>query len=145
MITQGKHKATVEAYAVTTTSKGDPSVEVRFKLGEDSIVWRGYFTEKTIERTLETLAYLGMTTSDLDALGDPNSGALEIGKEAQLTIEPEEYNGKTRMRVKWVNPVKEFANTMGKSEASAALSMHKGRMEAVFAKLGVKPAPKPVF
>lgn len=58
---------------------------------------RLFFTEKTIERTLESLEYCGWngySIAELDGLGS---------KEVEIVLDYEEYEGKQYLRVKWIN------------------------------------------
>lgn len=69
--------------------------------------WYGFFTEKTYARTLEALEYFGWTGDDL-AVFDPayveqhGLSGLDTN-EVALVVEQEEYDGKTRAKIQWVN------------------------------------------
>lgn len=86
------------------TEKGNKYVSVSFEIldGEDAgqkISWFGYFsTEKNAKRTIESLRYCGFKGSDLSTVGDQ---ALE--QRVSLTVEHDEYDGKVRAKVAWVN------------------------------------------
>lgn len=79
-----------------------PFVAVSFKVkdtdGQEKFVsWRGFFTEKTTERTIESLRYLGFEGDDLSNLTGLDKNEVE------LVVEDEEYEGKIYPRVQWVN------------------------------------------
>lgn len=83
--------------------QGTPCVRVTFQLsdGGAAIDWVGWLTEKTKDRTVESLEYMGFDGTDLSTV---------TKNEVQLVIEPEEYENdkgekKTAMRVKWVNRI----------------------------------------
>jgi hypothetical protein len=65
-------------------------------LGE-TITYYGYFTEKTQERTIESLRLLGWSSDDLFDLS--GIGSTEV----RVVIEEEDYNGKLQLKVKWIN------------------------------------------
>jgi hypothetical protein len=82
---------------------GTPRVEVAFNFldeHEDGIVYMGYLTPKTLERTvkdLRTMGWKGNNPKDLKGI-DTN--------EVELIVDNEEYKGKMYPKVKWVNSVK---------------------------------------
>ena len=95
-------------------TKGTPGVAVQFEFDRgdgklERIVWNGWLTEKTMERTLESLAIAGY---------DENKGNLPDGSipqdyfdhkaEVELVLDHEDYvakdgSNKTALKVKWVN------------------------------------------
>lgn len=97
----GVHKARAAEFAYGK-SGGKECIAVRFEFvggphDGKSIQWFGYFTEKTEERTLESLRHAGWVGADivnLDGLGTT---------EVELVIGDEEYEGKVRSKVQWVN------------------------------------------
>lgn len=103
MIPAGKHpaRAISHEYGITP-NKGTKFVRVQFELlsGEHSgqvVSWDGWFTEKTLERTMDSLENCGW---DGVSLSNPQG----IGsKDCVVDIEHEEHEGKTYARVKWVN------------------------------------------
>ena len=101
MIEAGTYEARPITAALGQTKGDKPCVGVEFELDTGAhISWFGYFTEKTTERTIESLRFCGWTGQDLDDL-------REIGSKdkltVQLVIEHEEYDGKTTAKVQWVN------------------------------------------
>jgi hypothetical protein len=83
--------------------KGTPQVAVVFEIlrGPDAgqkVTWMGYFTDKSTERTLKALRICGFTGDDLDTFADQRPT-----NEVQLILENETYDGKTRVKVAWVN------------------------------------------
>lgn len=103
MISEGRHKARGIEAALGLTSKGSEQVAVLLEVtaGEhagETITWYGYFTDKTYERTLESLRYLGWSTDDLADLAgiDQNEVSIQVEHE-------EDESGKLHARVRWVN------------------------------------------
>lgn len=85
------------------TKNGNPQVVVNFEIleGEQKgrrISWFGYFTDKTTQRTVESLRYCGFTGNDLAA-----ATYMPLDQEVQIVIDHEEYNGKWSAKVQWVN------------------------------------------
>lgn len=118
------------------TKAGKPQVAITFEIleGEDSgrnITWYGYFTEATKERTIESLRYCGWKGDDLSDLSSINGEA-----EVSLVIEHDEYEGKTRAKVQWVNSGggARLAKPMNQDDAKAFAAKMKGIVAAVDAK-----------
>lgn len=81
--------------------KGTPCVRVTFQLADGGgvIDWKGWLTEKTRDRTVESLEYMGFDGTDLTTV---------TKNDVQLVIEHETYKNdkgeeKVAPRVQWVN------------------------------------------
>ncbi len=104
MISIGKHKARATEHQFGRFETGTRCVRIQFELTDGEfkghrISWDGWFTDKTVERTLEALEYCGWdgaSLAKLSGLGD---------REVELDIEHEENQetGRVYPRVKWVN------------------------------------------
>jgi hypothetical protein len=83
----------------STTGKSDQvSVRVQLLEGTDSgqvIVWRGFLSDKAIERTLEALENMGWDGERDDSV---TSGSTFVS-----VVQHEEYEGKTRARIAFIN------------------------------------------
>lgn len=97
-------------YGVTETKDGAPAVFVSFDVdmkddGVNNMTWRGSLKEgKGREITLKALLALGFRGRDVSELIDgPDSNMIDVGREAKLVCENEEYEGKTYCKIKWVN------------------------------------------
>ena len=105
MISIGTWKARALEGALGEPSKedGNPVVAVGFQIleGPDTgshITWYGYLTEKTFERTIESLRYCGWQGDMLDNL----HGITD--NDVYLVVEHEpDQQGELRARVRWVN------------------------------------------
>lgn len=102
-------KRTVRAKAVHGelgfSRNGNEEVAVQFEIlsGETSgnmITWWGYFTEKSADRTLQSLMNAGWDGSDITDLNGLGS------KEVELELVIDTYGGKQREKVAWVNKPK---------------------------------------
>ena len=87
---------------------GTPQVEVRFEVvdGEEKgaqIIWYGYLTDAAYERTIEALRHTGWTGGpDSNDVCDHDGCGSQLCK---IVVEEEDYNGKVRLRVRWVNGI----------------------------------------
>lgn len=95
---------TFEAYAVdfeyTTSSNNNVQVGVRLHVPSESeyIRWYGTFTDKAREYTLAALAAMGWDGQNLDTLDG-------LGVACEIVVAEETYQGVTRTKVKYVNPI----------------------------------------
>lgn len=100
--------ATVVNYGIPETDKEHLQVLVEFAAAEVDgqppvqKFWYGSLHPNARKYTLEGLFACGMKGNDPTILLEP--GALEIGRTVEIVVGPDTYNGKTRERVKWVNP-----------------------------------------
>lgn len=140
---QRKYAARAKEWALGETAKGGEEVVVHFEIltpdaEMSAINWYGYFTDKTWERTIESLRICGWTGADLQSLDGLNANEVE------LVIEDEEYEGKMRARVRWVNRpggLSLKAPLSGDRAKSFAASM-RDRIKALDATSPQRPAPR---
>jgi hypothetical protein len=137
----GTHRARAQEWALGVSSTGKEQVAVMFQLvggAHDGkhITWFGYFTDSTVDRTLESMRHCGWDSdsiADLDSLG---------ANEVELVIEDETYEGKTRSKVKWVNRVSrlQMKEQMNVSQVQAFAARLRGKTVASKQKYGAQPA-----
>ena len=103
MISEGKHRAVAVASDIQfgKTGTGTNQIAVPFAIedGPDAgsvITYFGFFSEAARDRTIESLRRCGWTGDDLRDLGPMN-------RPVEIVVEHDEYNGKVRPKVKWVN------------------------------------------
>jgi hypothetical protein len=103
-INPGNYRATALDAQLGVTQTGKEFIAVNFRLidaPEVTLQYRGYFTEKTADRTIESLRYCGWTGSDIDTVSFPG------GNEVMLDVKDETYEKdgvmKTHSKVAWVN------------------------------------------
>lgn len=130
---RGKHKARVLDWEFRRSAKGTSYIDVRFELPSRHIVyWMGFFTDKTLDRTVESLRYCGWTGDDIDRMADDGMGSLE----PEVVVEHEEYEGKVRARVQWVNngdPSVASKGAMDADDRRAFAAEMKSRIRAISA------------
>ena len=118
--------------ALGLTNTGKDQIALLFKLleGPDEnrmIPWYGFFTEKTTERTLETLELCGWEGDDLSDLTGIDRN------EVYLVIEHEQdQQGEVRARVRWVNGAGGIAmqNRMDPAQAASFAQRMRGTVLA---------------
>jgi hypothetical protein len=101
MIPEGTYVAIARTHQWGETKAGTRQIALEFEIVEGdfanrTVPWFGYFSDKTWERTCESLRYCGWKGDDLADLG-----ALDY--QVQIVVEHNEYDGKCFPRVAWVN------------------------------------------
>lgn len=104
-IQPGTHLVHVKSHVLAKTSTGKEQLAVTFEdENGDLITWYGYFTDQAIQRTTESLKILGWKPEEHDyRVASLHGTDLLVGAEAEIVVENEEYDGKTRPKVRWVN------------------------------------------
>lgn len=105
MLAEGKYTATVSEHSQVTLHEktGNEEIRVLCEIVDEGDAkgalrtWRGYFTEGTAERTVESLRYMGWKGDDITNI------VLEKGVKFQIVIKHEEYEGKIQEKVAWIN------------------------------------------
>jgi hypothetical protein len=133
-ITNGTYKAKATGQVVlgTSSQKGTPFIEFYFAIigGEHegkTVRWTSYFSEKTSERTIQSLQYCGWQGEDLAEFADGGLHGLDTN-EVAVVVELEEYDDrqtgekKTAAKVQWVNKAVGYLNTANAMNQEAALS-----------------------
>jgi len=82
------------------------------EVGEEELVWYATVTDKTRERTIESLKHFGLRAAvarqfvENAEAGEYGKAPLAAGfgsKVASLTLEIDEYQGKKKTKIQWVN------------------------------------------
>ncbi len=149
MIAEGTYRArAVPASVQWGVSKNDnEQVAVQFAFIDaddndtgDALTWVGFFTEKTSQRTLESLRYAGWMGNDITDLKGLGSVPVEV------VVKHEQYEGETQVRIAWINRpgggAFKFEKPMddtGKRKLAARLKA----MAASVPTVGAAPAKKP--
>jgi hypothetical protein len=94
------------------------------------VPWFGYFTDKSWERTIQSLRYMGFKGNDLSTLD-----AQTLDQIVSLSVEESEWDGKTHMRVSWVNELGgggvKLANPMAANDLRHFAAQMKGRVGGI--------------
>jgi hypothetical protein len=145
MIGNGKYKARATTGALGKADTGSYQVLVDFEITDGDhkgshLAWFGYFTEKTQDRTIESLRHCGWVGDDLDNLTGINTN------EVQIVVELEEHDGKTRPKIQWVNALgsgMKLKNPLSVADAKSFAQRMKGAVIAQRAKAGAAPNGRP--
>jgi len=137
-------KARAVEAALGMTSKGGEQIAISFQLLEgpnegSRVTWYGFFTEKTLARTFETLEHCGWEGDDLS-----NLDGIERN-DVYLVIEHEQdQDGQPRARVRWVNAVGGIAmqHRMAPAQATSFAQRMRGQVLAHRQAKGQPPAPR---
>ena len=125
MIEPGTYKAKLIDYGITESSNGKPTVVLKFinENGDEISHWM-YLTEKAQPYTAKTLMVFGYNGEDLTQLAaGTEGGLLDTTKEVEIVMENEEWEGKTRCKVKWINePGGGGFKKLAKAEATKLLA-----------------------
>lgn len=120
-------------------NKGSEYIRVYFatETGE-SISWDGYFSEKAVERTIESLRLCGCGFPSDDITNLEGLGSRQV----EIVVENEEYQGKLYPRVRWVNEpgAVGIAKPLEEPAKKALRAKTKGLVAASRVAAGVKPA-----
>lgn len=110
---------------------------------EKFMQWRGFFTEKTAERTIESLRAMGFEGDDISTLAERGGGLDK--NEVELVVEDEEYEGKTYARVQFINKPRGAAvkTPLVGDKAKAFAASLKAKFHAHDAAAGKRVSTKP--
>lgn len=128
----GDYRAKAIEAVLGRSSKGTEQVAVRFALldfPQQTITWYGFFSDAAFEITMRGLRAAGFTG---DNLADLSSLREDVSPEVVLVVEHDEYQGKVRARVKFINGLGGMAvkDALDDVEAKAFAQRMKGRVLA---------------
>jgi hypothetical protein len=100
-----RYPATVMSACLTESAqKGTPGISVVFETEEGTIEHIIWLTPSTVKRVEKDLGTLGADKSKLSSWTYlENLGLVIQGHECDITTFEEEYNGKKRIKVQWIN------------------------------------------
>jgi hypothetical protein len=106
MIRAGTYKARAKEWAFGLSQTGKEQIAITFDILDEeergeTITWYGYFSDAALNRTVEALHYCGWDGDNLEQIGHLKD------HEVQLVVEDEEYEGKVRTKVRWVNAIRD--------------------------------------
>lgn len=151
MIAEGNYKARAIASDIgVSQQKATPFIKVTFLLdGGEEIDWYGYASasdkaQEMLVKNLRTMGYQGNDPEELKGLDQEQVGAF-LPAQVSLKIEHEEYQGRVRPRVRYVNPASRPL-PVGSSifgDMKAAFLAHPAAPAGPPAKAAPKPRPEP--
>lgn len=127
-LTEGTYVAVARSFDFGVTDNDNNFIKVGFEIIEGEykgqfISWFGYFTKETAKRTVESLRYCGWS-GDKISEEMPGMGTQKV----RIVVGEDEYDGKKRLRVNWVNkigapkPLRNRLDTSGLGALNAGLS-----------------------
>jgi hypothetical protein len=138
--------ATVSTAEFGESTNGTPFLRLDLNTTEgESISGWLYLSEKALPNSVRTLTDAFGFNNDFETVIDQVTG-----KECSITCEAEEYQGKERMRVKWINAPRQTKPIDNQNDFLKALSVKAARLPKPAPKAGapvkapVKPAAAPV-
>lgn len=152
-ITNGKYKARANGEVVLGKSaeKKTPFIELYFVIteGENAggeVRWTGYFSEKTAERTIQSLQHCGWQGEDPSEFADGDLHGLDAN-EVEIVVELEEYEKdgerRTAPRVQWVNRLGGYLNVQNAMSKDEAKSFGESMRGLVLKMKKKAPPPNP--
>ena len=108
MLNEGTYKAKPISHDMSYTKAGDEMIGVALEITAPEscqgqfITWYGTFGEKALRFTKEALRNMGFVGNNL--------AEMQLDQEVQITVEHDEWDGKTRAKVRWVNSLNGRAN-----------------------------------
>jgi hypothetical protein len=135
----GKHTAIVTAPAngwFCESSKGTAGLRIPLEIisgpcqGE-LCEYVGWLSHAALPGTVKTLVEAFGWDRNLDALGKLLDSGPFVGKECEITVEDEEYNGKMYPKIKWLNRVGGGARMLAKDGIAALVAKLSAEVLAV--------------
>lgn len=108
------------------------------------IDWNGWLSDSAFDNTVKTLNETFGFSGNFGEIAEMPD--IFAGQQCSITTENEEYQGKVRLKVKWLNPVGGGpAPTLKPDEAKGLAARLSSRATALLKSAGAKPAttPKP--
>lgn len=139
MLPVGKYLAKAMQAELGFADTGTEVVAVQFEVTEGEnkgarLTWRGYFTEKTARRAIESLKYCGWG-GDWDTWEGLGSQIVQLDVQEDRDIKSGEVRG---TRVAWVNPARvPMKNSMDPSQRTTFAARMKGIVTEVMGAGGV--------
>lgn len=137
---QTKKRARAINAAVGKASTGTPQIAIEFELLDEAggITYYGPLSDAAFPYTMKAIRTAGFEGDDLS---DLSSLTAEDAPEVVLVIGPEEYNGKTTLKVKFINSAGGLAlkDALQGDELSAFARKMKGKIAAYDRSAGAPP------
>jgi hypothetical protein len=146
VIPAGKYIGTPVSAALGLTSSGKEQIAIQFEFLDpagERLTWYGFFTDAAFDRTIESLRACGWTGSSLDEFAGEKLPA-GVDHQVELVVQHEEYQGKTQVRIAFVNSIGAglaLKSAMSHDQARSFAAKMKGRIAALSG--GVPPAARP--
>ena len=145
----GTYRARALSGALGYAGNGTEQVGIDFQIIEgpsegQHITWYGFFTDKTTDRTIESLRICGWEGDDLFDLTGIEKNEVDLVIEAEDYADKKTGELKTRSRVRWINRPSglQMRDAMDSTQAREFAAKMRGRVVALRG-AGQAPAPAP--
>ena len=153
----GKHNCRVAAPLngwFCESKTGTPGLRLQLEVASGeckgtNVEYIAWLSHAALDRSVKTLADVFGWDGNLAALSQLVDSGPFVGRECEITVEDEEYNGKMYPKIKWLN--KAGGGNSAKPLAKDAVAEMVAKLNATSMKLaaepkddGTKPAPKSV-
>jgi hypothetical protein len=134
-----RYAVTVKAAEFGETKTGTPYLSLEFstEAGETITGWL-YLSEKALANSVKTLRDAFGFDGDFETVIEQ-----VVSKPCSITVELEEYEGKERLRVKWINGPRSSKPIDNQAEFLKALSAKAARIPKEASRAGTAPAKAP--
>lgn len=124
---EGTDGSALNIVFATSEKKGTLGGTVKFEITSgpakgETAYWTGWMSDGALKNTIKGLRAIGFVGDDIDAFNDQDPLSL---REVELTVENEEYNGKPRPKVQWVNRPR---RSMAREDVRAAAAGIKAKL-----------------
>lgn len=144
-MTDGVYRARAVSATLGENSKGNEQVAIQFRflaaeLVGQTITWYGTFTDKSADISIKALRACGWQGNDLTELLGIDANDVD------LVVANETWEGKSRTKVKWVNPINALAmgTPLAQDKAKAFAARMKGTILAFDKSNGTPKKARPV-
>lgn len=145
MIAAGKYsKPLITAVNFGETSNGNDVVTIAFDIEGETVYYNGFLTEKAAEYALEALRNAGLEGDDiLQAEKSVDEGGLVGARPFQVVVVHDEYEGKTRAVVRFINSELRGFEPMKEDRKKAVRERMRAKLAASAKKTQDSEAPFP--
>lgn len=135
-----RYEVTVKSAEFGETKNGTPYLALEFITeASDTILGWLYLSDKALGNSLKTLRDAFGFDGDFDSVINQ-----VVSKPCSITVELEEYEGKERLKVKWINPARSSKPIDNQAAFLKALSAKAARIPAGAARTVPAPAKAPL-
>lgn len=146
MATAGTYRARGVTAALCETKSGKEQLAIEFVLFDNQgmegehVTYFGSFSDAAWDITIRALRTCGWTGADLSDLSGVDAN------EVSLVLEEEEWEGRTRVKVRWVNAPNQgmaIKAPLAADKAKAFAAQMRARILAMDAQSGARPQARP--
>jgi hypothetical protein len=131
----GEHNTPYIRIPLIVTEDGD---------GEgDRLTHQAWISDKSLDRTVKNLAEVFGWDGDIEALAKLTNTGPFVGQECSIVTEEEEYNGKKRVVIKWLNTAGGGGKTMESAKAASLARRLAERAKKAAATAGDERSDRP--